>query len=307
MNKIYNTKVRVMHNDNKSVSAIGLGCVTFGREIDQDTSFEMMNYAASAGITLFDTSPSYGEGVSEEIVGSWLSRHPLNCHKISVSTKIQPPFDPSNILDSVDQSLRRLKMNKIDIVFLHRWDAAVETLATLKSLDDLRKSGKVGMLGASNFSIDQLETIIGLQKKHGFHTLKFLQNNNNLVIRDINPDLEKFCLNNDIKIITYSPLGAGFLTGKYKGGVKEGTRFSVIKGHQDIYFNETSFKRLEQLQNLSFRTGYKPFYLALAWALHRPNIASVLVGGRTTEQLEQAMSALNFNNADILNELELIK
>ena len=106
-----------MHNDNKSVSAIGLGCVTFGREIDQDTSFEMMNYAASAGITLFDTSPSYGEGVSEEIVGSWLSRQPLNCHKISVSTKIQPPFDPSNILDSVDQSLRRLKMNKIDIVF----------------------------------------------------------------------------------------------------------------------------------------------------------------------------------------------
>lgn len=296
-----------MDNDHKSLSAIGLGCVTFGREIDKNASFQMMNFAASAGMTLFDTSPSYGKGFSEEIVGSWLSDHPLNCDKISVSTKIQPPFDRTNISNSLDQSLRRLKKNTIDILFLHRWDAAVETPATLKSLDDLQKSGKVRMLGASNFNISQLERIIGLQKKRGFHTLKFLQNNNNLVIRDVNPELEKFCLSNDIKIITYSPLGAGFLTGKYKSGVKEGTRFSVIKGHQDIYFNETSFKRLDQLQDLSFRTGYKAFYLALAWALHRPNIASVLVGGRTTEQLEQALSALNFNNEDILNELELIK
>jgi len=295
-----------MNNGNNSPSAIGLGCVTFGREIDKNASFEMMNFAASAGISLFDTSPSYANGFSEEIVGSWLSNYPSNSRKIAVSTKIQPPFDRGSISESVDQSLRRLKINTIDILFLHRWDVTVETPATLKFLDDLLKSGKVRMLGASNFNTSQLERIIGLQKKHGLYTLKFLQNNNNLVIRDVNLQLEKFCLSNDIKIITYSPLGAGFLTGKYKSGVKEGTRFSVIKGHQDIYFNETSFKRLEQLENLSFRTGYKASYLALAWALHRPNIASVLVGGRTTEQLEQALSALDFNNADILNELELI-
>jgi aryl-alcohol dehydrogenase-like predicted oxidoreductase len=296
-----------MNNSNKSPSAIGLGCVTFGREIDKNASFQMMNFAASAGITLFDTSPSYAKGLSEEIVGSWLSKYPSISRKIAVSTKIQPPFDPGNISESVDQSLRRLKINTIDILFLHRWDVAVETPATLKSLDDLQKSGKVRMLGASNFNINQLERIIELQKIYGFHTLKFLQNNNNLVIRDVNRELENFCQSNDIKIITYSPLGAGFLTGKYKSGVKEGSRFSVIKGHQDIYFNETSFKKLDKLEELSIRTGYKPLYLALAWALHRPNIASVLVGGRTTEQLEQALSALHFNNANILNELELIK
>ena len=305
MSKIHDKSV--VMSQNKSLSAIGLGCVTFGREIDQPASFEMMDFAATVGITFFDTAPSYGQGSSEEIIGSWLSNRSSISSKITVSTKIQPPFDPENILASVNQSLHRLQRDSIDLLFLHRWDPAVETVATLKTLDHLLRSGKVNMLGASNFNVKQLGRVIRLQEAYGFKAFQFLQNNNNIVIRDINAALEKFCLSNNIKVITYSPLGAGFLTGKYKNEVKEGTRFSVVRGHQDIYFNETSFKRFDQLQQISLRGGYKPSYLALAWALHRPNIASVLVGGRTVEQLQQALVAQDFNNKDILNELELIK
>jgi aryl-alcohol dehydrogenase-like predicted oxidoreductase len=111
------------------------------------------------------------------------------------------------------------------------------------------------------------------------------------------------CVDHDIKIVTYSPLGAGFLTGKYSNGVGSNTRFSLIKGHQDIYFNETSFERLNQLQKVSALTGYSTSHLALAWALHQPHVTSVLVGGRSREQLAQALSALTFYNLDIFNEL----
>jgi 1-deoxyxylulose-5-phosphate synthase len=107
-------------------------------------------------------------------------------------------------------------------------------------------------------------------------------------------------------MVTYSPFGAGFLTGKYKKGVKEGTRFSLIKGHQDIYFNEVSFQRFKKLQRISDLTGYSTSHLALVWALHQPHITSVLVGGRSRKQLDQALSAYDFNVPDIFNELELI-
>lgn len=288
---------------NKSFSAIGLGCVTFGREIDRHDSFSLMDYAVENGITFFDTASAYGDGASEKIVGSWLTNRRPVSDSILIATKILPPYNPKTIIESVNQSLERLGTNAIDLLYLHRWDAAIEDIDALSTFNDLVKMGKVKMLGVSNFNVEQLRKIIRLQKANGFDLFRAIQNNNNFAVRDINKEIVQTCVDNDIKIITYSPLGAGFLTGKYKNGVEDNTRFSLIKGHQDIYFNEVSFHRLNQLEKVSTLTGYSTSHLALSWALHQPHVTSVLVGGRSIKQLEQAFSALNFYDPDIFNEL----
>jgi len=292
---------------NKSFSSIGLGCVTFGREIGRQASFSLMDDAVENGITFFDTASAYGEGASEKIIGSWIvDRHPVS-DSILIATKILPPYNPKAIIESVNQSLKRLGTDVIDLLYLHRWDAAIEDINTLSTFNDLIKVGKIKLLGASNFSAEQLGKVIQLQKDNGFDLFRAIQNNNNFAVRDINKEIVQMCVDHDIKIVTYSPLGAGFLTGKYKNGVGDNTRFSLIKGHQDIYFNESSFQRLDQLQKISALTSYSTSHLALAWALHQPHVTSVLVGGRSKEQLKQAFSALAFCDPDIFNELEQIK
>ena len=193
------------------------------------------------------------------------------------------------------------------MLYLHRWDATIEDMEALSTFNDLIKTGKMKMLGVSNFNAEQLEKVIQLQKDNGFDLISAIQNNNNFAVRDISKEVVQMCVEHDIKIVTYSPLGAGFLTGKYKNGVGGNTRFSLIKGHQDIYFNESSFQRLDQLQKISAVTGYSTSHLALAWALHQPDVTSVLVGGRSREQLEQALSALTFYDLDIFNELASVK
>lgn len=288
---------------NKSISSIGLGCVTFGREIDQQASFSLMDYAVENGITFFDTASAYGNGASERIIGSWIAYRRSVSDSILIATKILPPYNAKAIMKSVNQSLENLGTDTIDLLYLHRWDAAIEDVEVLSTFNDLVKAGKIKMLGASNFNAEQLGRVIQLQKDNGFDLLRAIQNNNNFAVRDINDEIIQMCIDDDIKIVTYSPLGAGFLTGKYKNGVEDNTRFSLIKGHQDIYFNESSFQRLNQLQKVSALTGYSTSHLALAWALHQPHITSVLVGGRSREQLAQAFSALTFYDLDILNEL----
>ena len=289
----------------KSFSTIGLGCVTFGREIDRDASFSIMDYALEKGITFFDTAAAYGDGASEKIIGAWTIERRPDSAAILLATKMLPPYHPKSIVASVNQSLKHLGTDAIDLLYLHRWDATILDPGSLDALNDLIKMGKVRMLGLSNFNAAQLRGVIGLQKDNGLELIKSIQNNNNFAVSDINKEIAQICIDHDIKMVSYSPLGAGFLTGKYKNGVSDGTRFSLVKGHQDIYFNETCFYRLNKLQKIAALTGYSTSHLALTWALHQPHITSVLVGGRSTKQLEQAFSALAFYDAGIFNELGL--
>jgi aryl-alcohol dehydrogenase-like predicted oxidoreductase len=292
---------------NKFFSSIGLGCVTFGREIDKQASFVLMDYAVENGITFFDTASAYGDGASERILGAWMiDRRPAS-DSILIATKILPPYTSEAIIESVDQSLKHLRTDAIDLLYLHRWDATIEDPDALNAFNNLIKIGKIKMLGTSNFNAQQLGRAIRLQKDNELEVCRTIQNNNNFAVSDISKEIVQVCAGHDIKIVTYSPLGAGFLTGKYKNGVEDGTRFSVVKGHQDIYFNETSFQRLNKLQKISALTGYATSHLALVWALHQPDITSVLVGGRSIKQLEQAFSALAFYDPDIFYELELNK
>jgi len=161
----------------------------------------------------------------------------------------------------------------------------------------------VRALGASNFNRAQLATALALQERHGFGQFRVVQNNHNLAVRDVSADFRQFCAEREIAIVTYSPLGAGFLTGKHQRGVEAGSRFDVIPGHQGVYFHEAAWRRLARLEAVAVRTGLTQTHLALAWALHQPGVASVLVGGRTTAHLEQALAALAFDEPELFAEL----
>lgn len=287
----------------KQISKIGLGCVTFGREIGRSASFDMMDYAYECGITLFDTAAAYGAGSSEAIVGEWIAAHRPESDSMVVATKTLPPYDRENITESVSQSLCRLGVDTIDLLYLHRFDNSLMAPEIFATLGDLIIQGKVRMLGASNFTAEQLAMAVSLQKENDLPFFRFVQNNNNLAVTDVSDELINLCSENSISIITYSPLAAGFLTGKYKRGIQQGTRFDIIPGHKDVYFNDTANSRLEHLQMMAARTGYSPVHLALAWAMHQSYTTSVLIGGRKPAHIDQALVAMDFDAPDIIEQL----
>ena len=262
---------------------IGLGCVTFGREIDEAASFALLDHAFARGVTHFDTAAAYGGGASETILGKWLaSRKPEG---ITMATKILPPYDRIDITPN----LKRLGVEHIDLLYLHQWhDTALQAGAALEKLP-------VKRFGASNVTLDQLRAL--------GPRFRVIQNNHNLAVSDVTEALRDYCAANDIVIVTYSPLGAGFLTGKHQNGVQAGSRFEIIPGHQQVYFHDAAYQRLARLETIAKRSGHSQAHLALAWALHQSGIDTVLVGGRTPAHLDQAFAALEFDDPALLAEL----
>ena len=276
----------------KYISQAGLGCVTFGREIDRAASFSIMDHALEQGITFFDTASAYGGGASEEIVGQWFAEKGEAAAHIAVATKLLPPFDAGTLSAAVEQSLARLRMDRIDVLFVHSWHPSIEDDRVLRALDDLVVAGQVRALGVSNFSAAQLGALLRKQTDSGFAPVSFIQNNQNYAVSDVDDALRQLCRDFDVHIITYSPMAAGFLTGKYRGAVAADVRFEIIPGHKDIYFNDRAWGRLDQLMKAAEHAGKPPSTLALAWAFHQPQVTSVLIGCRTTSHLDQALAAL---------------
>ena len=286
------------------MSEIGLGCVTFGREIDEVAAHRLLDHAWANGVCFFDTASAYGDGASEKIIGRWLASRRPAASSVTIATKVLPPYEPLRLVAAVGASAERLGVAAIDLLYLHRWDAEAESPAVLGALHELVRAGKVRALGASNYTLAQLEKALALQERHGFAPFCVVQNNHNLAVRDAGPELRSFCAEREIAMVTYSPLGAGFLTGKHRHGVASGSRFDVAPGHQRIYFQAEAERRLARLEAVAARTGHSQAHLALAWALHQPGIASVLVGGRTPAHLEQALAAQAFDAPALFAEFD---
>jgi len=285
------------------VSRIGLGCVTFGREIDEAAAHVLLDCAYARGIRFYDTASAYSQGASESILGRWIASRRPAAGSITVATKLLPPYGPQRIAEAVDASLQRLGAAVIDLFYLHSWDATAESPAALAALDAAVRAGKIRALGASNYNRQQLETALAWQRRHGLEHFSVVQNNHNLAVRDVSPALLQFCDSRNIDVVTYSPLGAGFLTGKHRQGVQPGSRFDVAPGHQQVYFHEQAYQRLARLESVAARTGHSQAHLALAWALHQPGVASVLVGGRTPAHLDQALAAQAFDDPALFGKL----
>ena len=285
-------KYRQLGSTDIEVSSIGLGCVTFGREIDEETAVSLMNHALELGINLFDTAEVYAAGASETVIGNWLRNRGVR-DQVILATKVAGSLTRERILTSAEASLRRLKTDRIDLFQVHHWDHSVPLAETLAALDTLVTQGKVRYVGCSNYSAAQLQQALAQQTANNLSPMASVQPNYNLVMREIEQDLIPLCAVQNVGIISYSPLGAGFLTGKYQQGgtVPEGTRFDIIPGHQDIYFSDENFRRVEKLRTESEARAISMVQLALAWVINQPGITSVLIGGRTTAHIDQAFQA----------------
>ncbi len=279
-------------NTELTVSAIGLGCVTFGREIDRDAAFAVADRALERGITLFDTAEAYAAGASETVLGEWIADRGIR-DRIVLATKVAGKLTRQRIVSSAEESLQRLRTEQIDLFQLHSWDDETPLEETLSALTELIEQGKVRFVGCSNWTASQLRGALTLAEQSGFARLDSVQPPYNLVQREIEADLLALCADRQVGVISYSPLAAGFLTGKYRrdGEVPAGTRFDVIPGHQPIYFTDHGFDVLERLTTVAEETGHSPIQLALAWVLNRPHVTTVLIGARSPAHVDQAFAA----------------
>ena len=285
-------ETRQLGDSELQVSSLGLGSVTFGREIDAATSHSIIDYAMDRGINLIDTAEVYSAGGSETVLGQWLSRS-SNRSKVTLATKIAPPLGRDRVLQCAEDSLRRLQTDVIDLYQLHAFDAGTPFEETLEALNVLVEQGKVRYLGCSNFDAWQLCKAQWISDVNDWAPWVSVQPNYNVAIRDIEAELLPFCADQNIGVISYSPLGAGFLTGKYTKTwtAPKGTRFDVKPDHWDIYENDVSMRRMEGLRAVSAETGISMVQLALAWAIGQPGITSVLIGCRKQSHVDQAFTA----------------
>ena len=290
------------------VSSIGLGCVTFGREIDEAASFAVMDHALSRGINLFDTAEAYGGGASETTVGKWIKASGKR-DEIVLCTKVSGNLTADRIVTSAEASLRRLNVDQVDLFQLHRFDPTVPLEQMLEALNQVVEKGYARYIGCSNYAAWQLTKALWQADVNGWARMESVQPMYNLVDRHIERELIPLCADQQIGVISYSPLGAGFLTGKYRrdAEVPKGTRFEVMPGHQPLYFTDIGWRVMEGLRDKSDEVGVNMIHLALAWAIGQPGITCVLVGARGTEQVDQAFEAeamgLNEEVRDTLNRL----
>jgi aryl-alcohol dehydrogenase-like predicted oxidoreductase len=283
---------RTLGRSDLRVSSIGLGGATFGREIDEPGAFAVLDRALERGITLFDTAEAYSAGRSEEILGRWLASRGAR-GQIVLATKVAAPLARERVIASAEASLRRLHAETIDLFQLHSWDPNTPLEETLEALDALVRAGKVRYVGCSNFAGWQVAKALWREDVHGWARLESVQPVYNLALREIEPELLPLCADQQLGAITYSPLGAGFLTGKYRTGgpVPSGTRFDIVPGHQEIYFNDACFAAMERLRAASEQAGVPMARLGLAWVLGRPGITATLIGARSPAQVDQAFEA----------------
>jgi len=283
---------RQLGRSDLTISRIGLGCVTFGREIDEATSFDVMDHALERGITLFDTAEAYAKGRSEEVVGAWL-RSRGRRGDIVLATKVANNLTRERVITSCETSLRRLQTDRIDLFQLHHFDPKNPWDEALAAMDTLVKQGKVRAIGCSNYPGWRLCRALWKQEVNSWARFESTQEGYNLVLRGIENDVIPLAEEQQIGLLAYSPLGAGFLTGKYGRDriIPEGTRFDVVEGHSDPYFHEDGFRVVDELRAKSARLGISMVHLALAWVLAQPAVTSMLVGARKPEHVDQAIDA----------------
>jgi aryl-alcohol dehydrogenase-like predicted oxidoreductase len=288
------------------VSELCLGAMTFGRETDRDTSYQMLDQFVAAGGNFIDTANVYNAGVSEEIVGQWLKSQ--NRSDLVIATKVRfgmgdSPNDVglsrAHILTAVDQSLRRLGTDYIDLYQVHCWDPGTPLEETLSTLDSLVTSGKVRYIGASNFTGWQLQKAVDLSRQHGWEPFTCLQPLYNLLDRYLEWDLLDVCQNEGLGIIPWSPLRGGWLSGKYRRGMDgpiAGTRVEEAekKGWSETwseYANERTWHVLDTLFAIAEETSKEPVQVALRWLIQRPGITAPIIGVRTPAHLASNLGA----------------
>ncbi len=292
------------------VSRLCLGTMTFGYQCDDETSFAIMDAAADAGITFFDTADVYPLGAppevfgrTEELIGSWIG---TRRDEFIVATKCYFPTGPKpwdagnsrkNIMRALDASLRRLGTDYVDLYQLHSWDADTPIDETLQALDDVVRSGKVRYVGCSNFLAYQLARSIGRAEVLGTANFISVQPRYNLLFRENERELFPLCAEDGIAVIPYNPLAGGFLSGKHQPGAPtEGGRFTLgwaAGRYQERYWNDRMFAAIDDLRPIAEGAGVSMATMAVQWVLSNPVITSPIIGASRPEQLQDSVAAVD--------------
>jgi len=286
------------------VSVVGLGCNNFGRRLDSDATSTVVDAALDAGINFFDTADVYGGTKSEEYLGRALARRR---EEAVVATKFGSAVDeqrkgarPEYVRQAVEDSLRRLGTDRIDLYQLHNPDPQVPIEDTLGALDELVQAGKVREIGCSNFSADQLREAERATRE-GAARFVSIQNEYSLFHREPEQDVLPECERAGLAFIPYFPLANGLLTGKYRQGQNAPAGSRLQSRRDDRLLTERNLAIVEELIEFSESRGHTILELAFSWLLTRPAVASVIAGATSPEQVRSNAAAAGWK----LNDAEL--
>lgn len=298
---------RKLGNSGAVVSNYALGTMTFGSESDEATSFRLMDDYVAAGGNFIDTANVYSSGVSEEIVGHWLKNKPSALRDLVITTKGRFPMGDGpnhlglsrkNLREALDASLKRLGVEHIDLYQMHAFDALTPLDETLRFLDDSISSGKIAYYGFSNFLGWQLTKAIWIAKANGFAPPVTLQPQYNLLVRDIEHEIVPAALDADIGLLPWSPLGGGWLSGKYKrdqmpsGATRLGENPKRgMEAFEKRNAQTRTWDVIGAVEDIAKARGASMAQVALAWVAAQPAVTSVILGARTTEQLKDNLGA----------------
>jgi aryl-alcohol dehydrogenase-like predicted oxidoreductase len=285
------------------VSELCLGCMTFGREASEEDSKRLVDRFLDAGGNFIDTADVYSKGVSEEITGRTIKGVRDD---VVLATKVYFPMGEGpndtglsrkHVTQGCEDSLRRLGTDYIDLYQVHCWDSATPLKETLSALTDLVRSGKVRYIGVSNFTGWQLVKSVCLSEANGLERFVCLQPQYSLVERNIEREILPICLEEGLGVIPWSPLGGGFLSGKYRREEEppQGSRISEavasMEEHWDRRATDRNWRALDVVGRISEETGKSYAQISLNWLLRQDGVTAPIIGARTLEQLEDNLGA----------------
>lgn len=298
---------RKLGNSGTIVTTYCLGTMTFGAEADETTSHLIMDDYAKAGGNFLDTADVYSTGISEEIVGRWLKARPTEAGQMVVATKARFPMGagPNDIGLSrkhlnraLEDSLNRLGVEQIDLYQMHAWDALTPLEETLRFLDDAVSAGKIAYYGFSNYLGWQVTKAAHVAKANLWTAPVTLQPQYNLLVRDIEHEIVPACLDAGMGLLPWSPLGGGWLAGKYKRDVMPtgATRLGEnpnrgMESYGPRNASERTWAVIDAVAEIAKARGASAAQVALAWVAARPAVTSVILGARTREQLADNLGA----------------
>ncbi len=296
------------------VPVLCLGAMTFGEAddksfmhkvgCDEKTSFSIMDRALERGVGFIDTADVYGpDGLSERVVGAWMAASKTR-DRIVLATKFRFRMgDGPNatgasrfrIVRAVEESLKRLKTDRIDLYQIHMQDIDTPEEETLRALDDLVKAGKVLYLGASNYAAYRLTDSQWVAKTEHLHRFVAIQMQYSLMVRDIEREHVPVCQKFGLGVLPWSPLAAGFLSGKYtrNQAPPKGVRLEKWADRFKDCDNDRGWRTVEALIAMAKEKGTTPAAIALAWLLAKPTVTSVIFGARSVEQLDDNLKAVD--------------